>query len=105
MRTFVPRRVLDDLNYVQWDRMVLHPNNTTIYGWILRKDGKMDFVVLDYLRRGKPFYMTSSKEFSKDIGLKVEGIDGTHEDCIPVEDLYFGINRVGWRNKAGEKTK
>ncbi|HEA65079.1 MAG TPA: hypothetical protein ENI02_02945 [Candidatus Aminicenantes bacterium] len=76
-------RVLKKLDFVNWDRYFGVGNDLTFFGWIDRKDGYKDFVVIDFIGKEISF-ATSSKEYSKKIAdlLNVE-----HSDCERVE--YF----------------
>jgi len=80
-------RVLKRLDFVSWDRYFGEGDNLTFFGWIGRKDGYKDFVVLDFSI--KPiWFATSSKKYSSKIA---DLLNQKHSDCRRVEyfcDLY-----------------
>lgn len=84
------------LHFVEWDRgvpaTVGDDTQVTAYGWVARKDGKRDFVLLETWDswHGVSF-TTSSAKWSKEISRVLYGsaVEGeTHNDCVRVKELF-----------------
>lgn|SRR3990167_10972126 len=80
-------KILNLFPEVIWDRYSGGLKDMAIFGWIDRKDGRKDFLVMDIVN-GKPqFFRTSSAKLSKSFS---ERLGWTHSDCKRVEDLFRG---------------
>ncbi|MEK6840457.1 MAG: hypothetical protein AABX79_00710 [Nanoarchaeota archaeon] len=77
-------KVLERLDFVNWDRYFGNGENLTFFGWIDRKDTKKDFVVVDFSIT-PIWFATSSKIYSKRIGELLGAKE--HSDCKRVEDF------------------
>lgn len=83
----VKTRDLMCLDFVVWDRYaVADTGDLVVYGWISRKDGRSDFVVLTYTPSGGRGYVTSSAERTAEIGSRLGFAGDSHSDCLRVED-------------------
>ena len=75
---------------IDWDRFTENDGEYNIYGWIKRKDGQRDFVLLQlYLENSviKGSYCTSSANYSKDIYMCLYGTTKGHSICQKIEKL------------------
>jgi len=69
---------------IKWDRYTEHEGEYNIYGWIKRKDGQRDFVLLQiYEENGeiKGGFTTSSAKYSQALNKFLYG------QCIKIENL------------------
>ncbi len=86
--------VLNSLPEVIWDRWAGQKDGyMTAFGWIKRRDGQRDFVVV-FLDSGKPWAVVTSsaacsEQFSRTLGLT----SGEHRPCKRVAD-EFVVNCV-----------
>lgn len=95
-------RWMDSLPFVRWDRFISHPSGKTgatmyvFYGWIKReKDAYKDFVLLQYRDLDEWVnYMTSSAEYSEEIGKILCGEDFEHNPCLRVENYFTVENSI-----------
>ena len=74
---------------IEWDRFTEYNGEYAIYGWIQRKDGKRDFVLLQiYEEAGeiKGGFTTSSAKYSEALNKFLFG-DKPHNKCIKIENL------------------
>lgn len=72
---------------VTWDRFVKNDNQYISYGWIARKDGQRDFLVLWFdegCEMNEISFVTSSAKYSKPI---CEWMGYVHTDCTPAAEL------------------
>lgn len=75
---------------IQWDRYTEEDGEYNIYGWIKRKDGNRDFVLLQlYFEEGKikGGFCTSSAKYSKSIYMCLYGTTKGHRSCQKIEKL------------------
>lgn len=76
---------------VKWDRFTDNGGNIFVYGWIARKDGDRDFVVLDMTQKKDALYcntfVTSSAKYSREIMKHIYGNDESHTDCKKISEL------------------
>jgi hypothetical protein len=94
---------LNDL--VEWDRYGIRNEDDSgfIFGWIKRDDGFYDFVIikfwLDWDKKGAFFYNydTSSKKYSKEIGVRLgSNLDG-YLECRSASD-FPEARLIGWQS-------
>ena len=78
------KKVLKQFTEVKWDRFVAKENWVRVFGWIKRKDGKRDFLVIDFLSSVVMDFCTSSAKYSK---LFSERLNFKHTDCKKVKNL------------------
>ena len=103
-------KVIEPLNgLVEWDRYGAREDNSGfIFGWIKRDDGFYDFVVIDFklvLEGLIVAYNTSSKKYSKEIGLRLSNDDGRYIECRSASEL-LGARLVKWQNETvSERTR
>lgn len=67
---------------VEWDRVTDDDEAIKVYGWILRPDGKRDFVLVRFDEDTIEF-TTSSAKHSAEIGRLLCYEKGEHHPCIP----------------------
>lgn len=75
---------------VEWDRYTQRDSSYDIYGWIARKDGKRDFVLLQLDVVGETInagFVTSSAKYSKEISEFMFGARNEHSSCKKVAQL------------------
>lgn len=75
---------------IVWDRFTVEDGNYDIYGWIARKDGQRDFVLLQlYIDNGvmKGGFCTSSAKYSKHILMLLYGTTKGHSPCKKIEQF------------------
>jgi hypothetical protein len=75
---------------IEWDRFVEKDGEYGIYGWIKRKDGQRDFVLLEiYEENGqiKGGFSTSSAKYSKKLHEFLYGKKVPHNPCKKIEEL------------------
>lgn len=75
---------------IEWDRFIENNGDFDIYGWIKRKDGQRDFVLLQlYIENGeiKGSFCTSSAKYSEDIFMCLYGTMEGHNKCQKIELL------------------
>lgn len=101
---------LNDL--VEWDRYGIRNEDDSgfIFGWIKREDSFYDFVIvhfkLDWSGGSGVFccnYDTSSKKYSKEIGMRLGGDLGGYLECKPASDIP-DARLISWQ-KVGETLK
>jgi len=75
---------------IVWDRFTESNGDYDIYGWITRKDGQRDFVLLQlYVDKDeiKGGYCTSSAKYSKEICMLLYGTVKDHSPCKKIIQL------------------
>lgn len=74
---------------IVWDRYVDADNFYGIYGWIKRKDGQRDFILLQIWTEPEFIisFTTSSAKYSMAIGDYLYNGEVEHTDCKKVKDL------------------
>jgi len=75
---------------IEWDRFTEKEGYYNIFGWIERKDGKRDFVLVQlYLDNGeiKGDYCTSSAKYSEEIYKYFYGTIEGYINCQKIEIL------------------
>lgn len=87
-------KTLKKLSFVRWDRYVEFEEGIEFYGWISRKDGKFDFLVLDFFSDGFIDYSTSSAKYSLKILYMIGGKRGEHNPCKRIEKIYTLKNMI-----------
>lgn len=91
---------METVPFVNWDRFVPNEaeNKLDLYGWIPRDDGKADFVLLEYKNthdnRWTTNFSTSSAKYSAEIHKLLKMRDGSHVDCVRVEDHFPDVKNV-----------
>ncbi len=83
--------VLKKLSFVNWDRYFGEVNNLTFFGWIDREDNYKDFVILQFDKEKVINFITSSKEYTKEIA---ELLNFTHTSCNRIEYFCDGENII-----------
>jgi|SRR6185312_2259326 len=85
---------LSKLIPIEWDRFTEDEGGDfNIYGWIKRKDGQRDFVLLNMfledgnIRSYKSGFATSSAKYSKMIYMCLYGTTKGHNNCRKIESL------------------
>lgn len=77
---------------VVWDRWGgIIGGVMVIFGWIERKDGKSDFLVLLFRGSTAIQMITSSADNSVDFSAR---LDFGHSNCNRVENYFFGVNCI-----------
>lgn len=79
------RKILNKFPKVKWDRYTEDGLVSNFFGWIKRKDGQSDFLILSFVDKKLWWYFTSSAKFSKKIAKKLKQ---KHLECTRVEDLF-----------------
>ena len=77
---------------VRWDRVIEGNGMVAIYGWLDRKDGARDFVMLLYEGDTMRFF-TSSAKYSKRISVALQ-TTGKHEPCQPFTEWLSKYNKL-----------
>ncbi len=98
--------ILNALPFVLWDRCTVAGDETTIYGWIDRRDGRKDFVLVQFTGPLVGF-TTSSARWSRTIHEVIYGPRaGDHNDCRRVVDEFAGAvdHAVGDRRRCTANT-
>lgn len=76
---------------IEWDRFTGDDDEMFVYGWIKRKDGQRDFVVIILLsmQSGNNYvnFTTSSAKYSSKICELLFGELSEHQPCVKVKDL------------------
>jgi len=75
---------------IEWDRFTENEGTYDIYGWIERKDGKRDFVLLTLWVDNNEVvgnFVTSSAKYSKAIYEYMYGTSEGHCDCKKISEL------------------
>src|SRR6185312_8254054 len=85
---------LSKLIPIEWDRFTEDEDGDfNIYGWIKRKDGQRDFVLLNLfleygnIRSYKSGFATSTAKYSKTIYMCLYGTTKGHNSCRKIESL------------------
>jgi hypothetical protein len=85
---------LSKLIPIEWDRFTEDEDGDfNIYGWIKRKDGQRDFVLLNLfledgnIRSYKSGFATSSAKYSKMIYMCLYGTTKGHNSCRKIESM------------------
>ena len=78
------KKVLKQFTEVKWDRFVFANNCTSVFGWIKRKDGQRDFLLIDFDEFDIVGYATSSAKYSK---IFAKRLDFKHINCKKIEEL------------------
>lgn len=107
--TVIP--ILQDI--VEWDRYGIREEDDSgfIFGWIKREDKFYDFVVvrfwLDWNQRGRFFcsYDTSSKKYSKEIGIRLGSNLEGYVECKSARDIVSEENLVKWQREPNNYIK
>jgi len=79
---------------VKWDRWTKSDQETPyfcVYGWIARKDGQRDFLVVEMWEDqeiNEAYFVTSSAKYSAMISELITGTKGDHNPCIKIEELF-----------------
>jgi len=104
------KNIVQPLNdIVEWDRYGFRHEDDSgfIFGWIKRDDNFYDFLVvrfwLDWNRGGPQFfcsYDTSSKKYSKEIGVRLGSNLEGYVECKSAKDIP-SANLVSWQKKIG----
>lgn len=81
---------------VRWDRLTEYGGYRAFYGWIDRKDGKADFMLLGVEGDRVVRYLKSSKDYSQEFAERLggTGLLVDHQDCQRVEDLGLSVNAI-----------
>lgn len=75
---------------IVWDRFTELDGDYNIYGWIKRKDGQRDFVLLQLYIEGEDIkggFVTSSAKYSAPICNYMYGESKDHNNCLKIESL------------------
>jgi hypothetical protein len=83
--------LLNRLPFVRWDRFTETVNGVEVYGWIVRADGRYDFVALDiHLPALEIGFVTSSATYTRRIAeaLYGEKVGDFHVECQRVEERF-----------------
>jgi hypothetical protein len=93
---------------ITWDRVTDNGDSVKVYGWIPRKDGQRDFVLVDENEDGLEF-TTSSAKYSKAIAKALAMEPGNHVPCIPFATFFKNIEiselyATEIKNMTGEST-
>ena len=81
------KETLKQFPEVKWDRFTIFVDEVEmvrVFGWIIRKDGQRDFLVIDFIDGEVDNYCTSSAKYSKKFSERL-GFD--HIDCIKVAQI------------------
>jgi hypothetical protein len=106
LRTFVIKPLE---GFVEWDRYGVRDEGDDgfIFGWIRRDDGFRDFVVVRFWINwdhgdAKFFcsYDTSSKRYSKEIGITLGGNLAGYAQCRSVREIEPETNLVRWQRES-----
>jgi hypothetical protein len=84
---------------VEWDRVTDDDEAIKVYGWILRPDGKRDFVLVRFDEDTIEF-TTSSAKHSAEIGRLLCYEKGEHHPCIPFATFFKGVHVTEESRKA-----
>ncbi len=77
---------------VMWDRFCGEfDDEIDVYGWIDRKDGKKDFLVIEFTENFTSF-LTSSAKYSKSFNERIGSF--SHEKCKRVENFFKVKNSI-----------
>lgn len=83
--------LLENAVPITWDRYTINDLGAyNIYGWIERKDGQRDFVLLQIIIDTEGVninYVTSSAKYTQEIGSILFGEQVAHNECIKVQEL------------------
>ena len=86
----VLNRLKDEVE-VEWDRFTLSADNNFyfVYGWIKRKDGQRDFVIIEFWCDSPDalWYSTSSAKYTEKICEIISGQKGEHNPCRKISEL------------------
>lgn len=90
---------LNAMPFVQWDRLNRWGDDgLQVYGWIVRADGRADFVLVEFAGDGGLGFTTSSAEWSEHISRMLHGGESrTHVPCERVEDV---LGAVSWTTSS-----
>lgn len=76
---------------IEWDRYTNSGTHYYVYGWIQRKDGKRDFVVVEMEQNEESLraidFVTSSAKYSREIMKIMFVTDAGHSDCKKISQL------------------
>lgn len=94
LRAFMAEQ-MNLLPMVTWDRYAGSGSEFDAYGWIPRRDGQRDFVVLQFNRFGVGF-ITSSAKYSAAISTILNGgvPSATHNECVRVAGSIEGVRKA-----------
>lgn len=88
---------IDAVAPVEWDRFTKTDDGFyVVYGWICRKDGQRDFVMVaawEDKTADDVFFTTSSAKYSESICRALYGEDEEHNSCIKIEELYKSLSK------------
>lgn len=82
---------LNRLPFVRWDRCVAWEDGLAVYGWIARSDEHADFVLFAFLWPDAPLeahVWSSSAERTQEITKLLYGVEGEHNPCVRVTDVF-----------------
>ena len=85
------KEIVHSFPKVIWDRWIGSFRYLTVFGWIKRKDGKSDFLVLDIIDGKVERFRTSSAKLSKSFSQRLGFL---HEGCKRVEDDFNSVNCI-----------
>lgn len=77
---------------IKWDRYTFLNGQYAIYGWIYKKDGVRDFIIV-FVNENEIGFSTSSAKYSKALH-QFFGSDIEHVNCIKVEELYQDASKL-----------
>jgi hypothetical protein len=101
--------IIDPLaGLVEWDRYGIKEDDDSgfIFGWIRRDDKFYDFVLVrfwvDWNQVGQLFcsYDTSSKKYSKEIGLRLGSNLPNYTECRSAREIVQEQNLIKWQKLA-----
>lgn len=75
---------------IEWDRFTETNGQYNVYGWVKRKDGQRDFVLLQlYVEENKlkGTFHTSSAKYSKTIHMLLYHTTKGHVSCKKIENI------------------
>lgn len=87
------KKVIENIAYqipVKWDRFTNEGYDYNIYGWLSRKDGQRDFILLQlYWENGdvKGSFVTSSAKYSEQLHKILYDKEEGHVGCKKIECL------------------
>jgi hypothetical protein len=84
---------------VEWDRVTDEGDAVKVYGWIQRRDGKRDFVLVRFDDETVEF-TTSSAKHSAEIARLLCFEKGEHVHCVPFTTYFKGLAVTAESRKA-----
>lgn len=83
--------LMNELPEVRWDRLTRSESYISIFGWIDRGDGKVDFAILHSFEELGEWLSTSSAELAEDFGRRLGCDPGAYNGCERVEQVFKGL--------------